>query len=70
MTIKVCCLCNRVERNGIWRYSNRFVEGAVVSHGYCPQCFQETMAEIEKMFAPDLDGSSLQLHHGGCGECV
>lgn len=69
MTTKVCCICNRVEHRGLWRYSNCLVEGAAVSHGYCPQCFNETMAEIDKL-AADIDGHNVLLHHSGCGECV
>ncbi len=70
MIFKVCCICNRVEHDGSWLYSNYLDEGAVASHGYCPQCFQKTMTEIEKFLAQNHEGSRVQPNHHGCAGCV
>lgn len=70
MTIKVCCVCNKVEHDGSWQYINYIDEGAVASHGYCPQCFHETLVEIENFLAAGREGSARQSNHQGCVECA
>ncbi len=44
--IRMCCVCHRVEQEGGWRQVSELSVDAVVSHGYCPDCFAEVMMEI------------------------
>ena len=44
---KVCCRCKRSEQEGRWVH----LEGedtSMYSYGYCPHCYQKTLAEIKK----------------------
>ncbi|MCK5341385.1 MAG: hypothetical protein KAJ60_09940, partial [Desulfobulbaceae bacterium] len=51
----VCCVCQKT------KYRNRWVKemhlDLKTSHGYCPQCFNKTMKEIDHYF--DLQDSKL-----------
>ena len=41
----VCCVCRRVKCKGDWL--EQMVEAEVrVSHGFCPECFDKTMAQF------------------------
>jgi len=47
--MRICCVCQRVERHGVWE-SVGFLSGdEPVTHGYCPDCFVEVLAEIEEL---------------------
>jgi hypothetical protein len=52
MLTRVCCVCHKVERDGEWLYAPCLSENALVTHGYCPSCFAEAMAEVEDMLGP------------------
>ena len=43
---KICCVCNRVEQDKSWTDHYLFAVDERVTHGYCPTCFDEAMAEI------------------------
>lgn len=45
--MRVCCVCHKVERDGAWDSVTCFPENELVTHGYCPECFDEAMAEID-----------------------
>ena len=49
--VRMCCVCRRVERHGQWGALALPVPDAVVTHGYCPECFVEAMAMIETVIA-------------------
>ncbi len=41
----VCCVCRRVQCKGDWL--EQMLESEVlVSHGFCPECFDKTMAQF------------------------
>ncbi|GAB4332322.1 MAG: hypothetical protein Kow0089_00150 [Desulfobulbaceae bacterium] len=44
--IRVCSVCRKVEKNGQWL--EELVGREVVSHGYCPVCFEEFMEEVDR----------------------
>ncbi|WP_310600988.1 hypothetical protein [Desulfobulbus sp.] len=46
--IRICCVCHRVERQGTWHAGLFLAEHQRLTHGYCPDCFAEAMAEIEE----------------------
>ena len=46
---KICCRCKRNEQEGRW-VSVKDQEEKRFSYGYCPNCYQETMAEINMAF--------------------
>lgn len=48
MLMRVCCVCHKVERDGEWLYAPCVPEHALLTHGYCPACFTEAMAEVEE----------------------
>jgi len=45
---KICCVCQRVQQGSSWEKQRE--RGAVgeerVTHGYCPLCFEESMAAL------------------------
>jgi hypothetical protein len=43
---KVCCRCKRNERAGRW-VPLKDEDGSTFSYGFCPNCYQETLAEIK-----------------------
>lgn len=46
---KICCRCRRNEREGSWvRIKEENTKN--FSYGFCPSCYQETMAEIKMAF--------------------
>lgn len=45
--MRVCCVCHKVERDGSWESVACFPGNELVTHGYCPECFDEAMAEID-----------------------
>jgi hypothetical protein len=44
---RMCCVCHKVEQGGEWLPLHTLAEETRVTHGYCPQCFAETMVQIE-----------------------
>ncbi|MFH1215799.1 MAG: hypothetical protein V1706_04780 [Pseudomonadota bacterium] len=46
---KICCRCRRNEREGQW-VPVKDENEKKFSYGYCPNCYQETMAEIQMAF--------------------
>jgi hypothetical protein len=41
----VCCVCRRVRRDGAW-LDETLPSGALVSHGYCPDCAAAARVEL------------------------
>lgn len=46
---KICCRCRRNERDGQW-VRIKVDDEKVFSYGFCPSCYQETLAEIKMAF--------------------
>ena len=44
---RVCCVAHTVERAGAWEPVAIFSANELVTHGSCPECFDETMAEMD-----------------------
>lgn len=44
--IKVCCVCKRMQSADRW-VTATLSEKDMVTHGYCPVCFEVVMEEIE-----------------------
>lgn len=42
-----CCMCNRTKIENGWLMQPT-EDGHMVSHGYCPECFEKSMREIER----------------------
>ena len=54
---KQCCKCGRVEDNGVWKSSRLApLDGWRVTHGYCPECFDQALAEIETIVRAKAKG--------------
>ncbi|MBU4263763.1 MAG: hypothetical protein KKC76_18060 [Proteobacteria bacterium] len=47
---KICCRCKRNEQAGRW-VALKDADTSTYSYGFCPNCYQETLAEI-KMASP------------------
>jgi hypothetical protein len=43
---KVCCRCMKNEKEGQW-IPVEVVDNEKFSYGFCPKCYQETLAEIK-----------------------
>lgn len=57
---KVCCICQRIEEEKGWRSEPLIAAGTLLSHGFCPECFAQTMAEVREFFSTESKE--------GCGE--
>ena len=44
--LTVCCVCNRMEHHNSWNDLQGETVKGDVSHGYCPDCFSNLMAEL------------------------
>ncbi len=52
--LTVCCVCNRMENHNSWDDLHEKTVTGDVSHGYCPDCFSDLMAELS-MSLPGWD---------------
>lgn len=43
---RMCCMCQRTESAGGWQLLPPPAESELVTHGYCPVCYAQVMAEI------------------------
>ncbi len=50
---KICCICNKKEKANDWTTDFIVGEHEMVTHGYCPHCFDEVMVEINDFMATD-----------------
>ncbi|MHB8790604.1 MAG: hypothetical protein ACYDBT_12045 [Desulfobulbaceae bacterium] len=48
--IRECCVCGRREYMGIWRRKCNMDAQCRVSHGYCPDCYEEFMGRLDRLF--------------------
>ena len=47
-----CCVCRKIRLNEIWlKVDSATICNKVISHGYCPSCFNAALIEIETMKA-------------------
>lgn len=46
----VCCICHKTKTRSRWVKPGQF-PAQNVSHGYCPRCFRQLMAEVHRHFA-------------------
>ncbi len=44
--LTVCCVCNRTKQEEEWGMEYLGPASLEVSHGYCPDCFDELMEEL------------------------
>ena len=68
--VRMCCVCRRVERQGQWRSLALPVPDAVVTHGYCPECFVEAMAMIETVIAEHGASNSRNRQAPGAADAL
>lgn len=54
----VCCVCQRTKQHNGWKKITVAPEEDV-SHGYCPQCYQQFMQQVRRFFTPLEQRSSL-----------
>jgi hypothetical protein len=47
MIVRMSRVCHRIERGETWESAAMLAEDALVTHGSCPACFAETLAEVE-----------------------
>lgn len=59
--IRMCCVCQRVEQGREWRYVETLAADAQVTHGYCPQCFVQAMADIETVIGKNQVASVMRV---------
>ena len=45
---RMCCVCQRTEQGGQWWALPAPTEFETVTHGYCPDCYAQVMAEIRR----------------------
>lgn len=50
--LTVCCVCKRTKRQGAWILEYSEPVGKPVSHGYCPDCFDDLMEKFPEI-SPD-----------------
>jgi len=42
----ICCVCHKTKGANGW-VKHFVLQSKMVSHGYCPQCFQVTMEKVQ-----------------------
>jgi hypothetical protein len=71
---RVCCVCQRIEQEGEWLSALFLSVDEMVTHGYCPECFDEAMAEVEELVGELATGarpsSGWSIMPGQEGRCV
>jgi len=45
----ICCVCHKTKKPKGWA-KQAARSGTQLSHGYCPQCYQQMMERIENFF--------------------
>lgn len=72
--IRVCCVCRRIETNGTWETRTCLPDHQWITHGYCPECFAEAMAEVEvlvgELTAGGGNGTACGVLDGQGGRCA
>jgi len=70
---RICCVCQRIEQEGEWRSALFLSVDEMVTHGYCPECFDEAMAEVEELIGewaggvlPSSGWSTMQRQENRC----
>jgi len=53
----ICCVCHKTKNHKGWA-KQAVRSGAPLSHGYCPQCYQQMLEKIENFFAMNGFGKS------------
>ena len=49
-----CCVCRKIRLNEIWlKVDSATICNKVISHGYCPSCFNAALIEIEAVDTMD-----------------
>jgi hypothetical protein len=46
--IKECMICHKQLIDGQWKEKEKVPCNMIVSHGYCPECFDKVMKELDK----------------------
>jgi hypothetical protein len=54
---RICCVCQRIEQEGEWRSALFLSVDEMVTHGYCPECFDEAMAAVEELMGELVSGA-------------
>ncbi|MHB1014453.1 MAG: hypothetical protein ACYC2W_04125 [Desulfurivibrionaceae bacterium] len=48
----ICCVCRRVKCKGGW-FEQMLASEVRVSHGFCPECFDKTMADFSRAWSSE-----------------
>ncbi len=62
--LTICYVCNRIEKVESQDDVNRKSHHEAVSHGYCPECFSDLMAELS-MSLPGWDRQDAEMAASG-----
>ncbi len=54
---KICCRCKKSEQEGRW-VSDKKKEKKTLSYGFCPHCYEETMAELKMAAMYEFHGGA------------
>ena len=46
----ICCVCNKTKNHNGWEKQAAW-SGVQLSHGYCPQCYQQMMKKVANFFS-------------------
>lgn len=47
---RMCCVCQKTQWEGDWRLLP-IASDEPITHGYCPECYAEVMAELQMVVA-------------------
>jgi hypothetical protein len=59
----MCCVCQRIEEKRAWRYVP-IKENEQLTHGYCPECFQAVMLELQALVVLKYKGNNKAMKSG------
>lgn len=60
---RMCCVCQRTEQGGQWWLLPAPTETETVTHGYCPDCHAQVMAEIRRFSQQRIAVSQVEQAH-------
>jgi len=46
---KICCVCRKVEQNGDWHAEYVLSTADLLTHGYCPTCYDDAMEDLGRI---------------------
>ncbi len=67
---RICCVCNKIKYQEQWVAAEVFAEQEQLSHGYCPVCYAEVLADISVFLSEEETVPPLPVHAMADSDCI